>query len=79
MDAILPKIQTEMQPDASELATQFVSLIAISTLCLLFGLKTFNVQFKYLTYSRWLVLGLYINSWAFIFTAIMLVSTNNGN
>lgn len=78
MDANLPKIQYAMQPDASELATQFISLISISLLCLLFGLKTFNVQYKYLTYSRWLVIALYVQSWAFVVTAILLVSTNNG-
>ncbi|KAG0165970.1 hypothetical protein DFQ30_007751 [Apophysomyces sp. BC1015] len=65
------------QPDASELASQLVTLLCISIMSCLFGIKTFNVQFKYLSLSRWLVIMLYIFSWAFTVTAMVLVSTNN--
>ncbi|SAM04378.1 hypothetical protein [Absidia glauca] len=45
----------------------------------LFGIKTHNVQYKYLSYSRWLVLLLYLCSWAFTVSTLILVATNNGN
>lgn len=67
------------QPDGSELASKLVSLLSISVMSILFGIKTFNVQFKYLTYSRWLVLTLYIISWGFTCAATLFVSTNNMN
>lgn len=67
------------QPDGSELASKLVSLLSISVMSILFGIKTFNVQFKYLTYSRWLVLTLYIISWGFTCAATLFVSTNNQN
>ncbi|KAI8143862.1 hypothetical protein BJV82DRAFT_644370 [Fennellomyces sp. T-0311] len=68
-----------MQPDTTELTSQMIALLSTTVMCLLFGVKTYNVDIKYLTYSRWLVLALYINSWAFTYTAIILASTNNGN
>lgn len=66
------------QPDGGELASQIVSLLSLTIMSGLFGIKTFNVQFKFLSYSRWLVLILYVLSWAFTMTATMFVSTNNG-
>lgn len=70
-------IQTP-QPDSSEIAAKIVSLLSITVLSTLFGTKTFNIQFKYLSYSRWLVLALYILSWAFTAISMVLVTTNNG-
>ncbi|KAI9312604.1 hypothetical protein BX666DRAFT_2030926 [Dichotomocladium elegans] len=67
------------QPDSSELASKIVSLLSITVMSILFGIKTYNVQFKYLTYSRWLVLVLYIISWGFTCAATLFVTTNNGN
>ena len=67
-----------MQPDTTELASQLIALLSTTVMCALFGIKTYNVELKYLTYSRWLVLALYLNSWAFTYTAIILASTNNG-
>lgn len=66
------------QPDGGELASQIVSLLSLTIMSGLFGIKTFNVQFKFLSYSRWLVLILYVLSWAFTMTATVFVSTNNG-
>lgn len=70
-------IQTP-QPDSSELAAKIVSLLSVTVLSGLFGMKTFSIQFKYLSYSRWLVLTLYILSWAFTAFSMVLVTTNNG-
>lgn len=66
------------QPDGGELASQLVSLLCITVMVILFGIKTYNVQFKYLTYSRWLVIQLYVLSWGFTVAAMLFVSTNNG-
>lgn len=67
------------QPDGGEIVAKLVSLVSFSVLAVLFGYKTYNVQFRYLTYSRWLVLALYVLSWAFTVTSMVLVTTNNGN
>ncbi|KAI8890995.1 hypothetical protein K501DRAFT_235918 [Backusella circina FSU 941] len=67
------------QPDGAELAAKLVSLFSFSLLSVLFGIKTFNIHFKYLSYSRWLVLALYILSWSFTCISMVLVTTNNGN
>lgn len=67
------------QPDGAELAAKLVSLFSFSVLSALFGIKTFNVQFRYLTYSRWLVLALYVLSWSFTVISMVLVTTNNAN
>ncbi|KAI8095196.1 hypothetical protein BDF21DRAFT_328569 [Thamnidium elegans] len=68
-----------IQPDGSEIASEFVSLICVTVLSLLIGIKTYNVQFKYLSCSRWLIIALYSLSWAFTISATIFVSTNNGN
>jgi hypothetical protein len=68
-----------LQPDAGELSSQVISLISITVMSVLFGIKTHNVQYKYLSYSRWLILALYVLSWAFTLAATVFVSTNNGN
>ncbi|KAG0754083.1 hypothetical protein G6F57_013690 [Rhizopus arrhizus] len=67
------------QPDQGELVAKLVSLFCSTVLSVLFGLKTFNVQFKYLSYSKWIVLVLYIFSWSFTVMGMLLVTTNNGN
>lgn len=66
------------QPDGSEIAAEIVTLFSISILSMFFGMKTYNVHFKYLTYSRWLILALYVFSWAFTTSSLVLVTTNNG-
>lgn len=66
------------QPDDSEIASGFVSLICVTVLSLLIGIKTYNVQFKYLSCSRWLIIALYLLSWTFTVCATIFVSTNNG-
>ncbi|CAO3629579.1 unnamed protein product [Cunninghamella blakesleeana] len=73
------KYQLSPQPEAVEIAFQIIGLCLLTVICILFGLKTYNVQYKYLSYSRWLILSLYFCSWAFTFCAIPLVLTNNGN
>lgn len=75
---VLRNIVMEVQPDDSEIISQGIALASCTIMCALFGIKTYNVQFKYLTYSRWLVVMLYINSWAFTYAAVVLSSTNNG-
>lgn len=78
MSTTSPDFVKTPQPDGSELAAKLVSLLSITALSILFGIKTFNVQFRYLTYSRWLVLALYVLSWAFTTISMILVTTNNG-
>lgn len=65
------------QPDGPEIAAKLVSLFSISLISLLFGIKTFNVHYRYLTYSRWLILTLYLFSWSFTTISTLLVTTNN--
>ncbi|KAI8064628.1 hypothetical protein BC940DRAFT_305544 [Gongronella butleri] len=67
------------QPDSGEIASQIIGLLSASGMCFLFGIKTYNVQYKYLSYSKWLVIILYMCSWAFTACGLILVSTNNGN
>ncbi|KAI8079156.1 hypothetical protein BDF21DRAFT_419557 [Thamnidium elegans] len=67
------------QPDGSEIAAKVVSIFSITLIALLFGVKTYNVHFRYLTYSRWLILALYLLSWSFSTLSMILVTTNNRN
>ncbi|KAI8079426.1 hypothetical protein BDF21DRAFT_383657, partial [Thamnidium elegans] len=67
------------QPDGAEIVAKLVSLFSFSILSVLFGVKTFNVKFRFLTYSRWLVLILYVFSWSFTIISMLLVTTNNAN
>lgn len=73
-----PEYQYTSQPDGAEISSRMIGLFAISTMGVLFGIKTHNVQYKYLSYSRWLVLLLYLCSWAFTVSTLILVATNNG-
>ncbi|GAA5796051.1 hypothetical protein HPULCUR_001419 [Helicostylum pulchrum] len=50
------------QPDGSEIAAKIVSMSSITLISLLFGIKTYNVHFRYLTYSRWLIEKVYVVS-----------------
>jgi hypothetical protein len=79
MDDRYRLVGTSPNPDGGELAAKIVSLISVTLLSLLFGVKTFNVTFQYLSYSRWLVLALYVISWSFTTISMLLVTTNNGN
>ncbi|KAI9318194.1 hypothetical protein BX666DRAFT_1935871 [Dichotomocladium elegans] len=75
----MDRMDPSPQPDGGELASKLVSIFSITVMTALFGIKTYNVQFKYLTYSRWLVLTLYIISWGFTCAGMLFVTTNNGN
>lgn len=65
------------QPDGPEIAAKLVSVFSITLLSALFGVKTYNVHFKYLSYSKWLILALYLFSWSFTTISMLLVTTNN--
>ncbi|ORX44097.1 hypothetical protein DM01DRAFT_1411408 [Hesseltinella vesiculosa] len=67
------------QMEAGELASQLVSLLAITMTCSLFGIKTYKIELKQLSYVRLLVINLYVCSWAFTVSAFLLAFTNNGN
>ncbi|KAI9318628.1 hypothetical protein BX666DRAFT_1929839 [Dichotomocladium elegans] len=68
-----------LQPDTSELIGAIIGILCTAIVAALFGARTYNVKYRYLTYSRWLVMLLYIFSWGFSFSAMILASTNNGN
>ncbi|KAI9308471.1 hypothetical protein BJ944DRAFT_156189, partial [Cunninghamella echinulata] len=67
------------QPDNEEIASQFIGLFGVTVVCILFGIKTYNIQYKFLSYSKWLIILLYICSWAFTVSGLTLMLTNNGN
>ncbi|KAI9309515.1 hypothetical protein BJ944DRAFT_258375 [Cunninghamella echinulata] len=67
------------QPEPGELISQIIGLGGVTIMSVLFGIKTYNIQYRYLTYSKWLVLSLYFCSWAFTVSGLNLVFTNNGN
>ncbi|CAO3615755.1 unnamed protein product [Cunninghamella blakesleeana] len=67
------------QPVSGELAQQIFSLVGLTCICILFGIKTHNVKYRSLTYARWLVLSLYICSWTFTAASIVLAYTNYFN
>jgi hypothetical protein len=73
-----PEFTYTAQPDGGEIASEVIGLFGITVMCALFGIKTYNVQYRYLSYSRWLVLLLYMCSWAFTVTGLTLMITNNG-
>ncbi|KAI7869295.1 hypothetical protein BDF14DRAFT_1714193, partial [Spinellus fusiger] len=68
-----------VQPDTGELISQFVSILCISIMSSLCGIKTYRARYKYLSYTRWLVKALYLLSWAFTSSSMILTSTNNDN
>ncbi|KAI8065921.1 hypothetical protein BC940DRAFT_303204 [Gongronella butleri] len=66
-------------PDGLEIMSEAVSLLCISVLSVVFGSKSYNETWKSTNYGRILVLLLYICSWAFAVTSIIVVSTNDNN
>ncbi|KAI9309514.1 hypothetical protein BJ944DRAFT_109754 [Cunninghamella echinulata] len=74
-----PEFTYGSQPEAGELISQMIGLSSITIISVLFGIKTYNTQYFYLSYSKWLVILLYICSWSFTFSGLHLVLTNNGN
>ncbi|KAI9254295.1 hypothetical protein BY458DRAFT_521071 [Sporodiniella umbellata] len=78
MNAPFTIIQS-IQPDTSEIVAKIIALLSISLLPFFFGLQTHNVQYRYMSYSKWLVIMLYIFSWAYTALSMLLVTTNNGN
>ncbi|KAI8598304.1 hypothetical protein EDD21DRAFT_382864 [Dissophora ornata] len=66
-------------PDALETLSLFVSLTSISIMSLLFGRKTAGTKLRSINYARGLVIGLYVVSWLFSFSAALLVQTNDFN
>ncbi|KAI9299820.1 hypothetical protein BJ944DRAFT_244803 [Cunninghamella echinulata] len=67
------------QPDNIELSHQIVGLIGVTILGVLFGIKTYDIDFKFLSLSKLLVILLYVCSWAFLFSGLPVIATNNGN
>ncbi|KAI8340608.1 hypothetical protein BC941DRAFT_417686 [Chlamydoabsidia padenii] len=70
---------TTPQPSWGEFSSELITLFAISVTCSLFGIKTYNINYRQLTYARWLVILLYVSTWSFLASATILASTNNGN
>lgn len=71
-------VEFESQPDSPEVISELVSLLCITVVSVLYGSKTFNMQYHELTYGLWLVVALYPTSWAFLANGLLLVSTNDG-
>ncbi|KAJ8661270.1 hypothetical protein O0I10_003019 [Lichtheimia ornata] len=66
-------------PDSLEIMSETLSLTCISILATAFGFKTNNQRLSRLTYGQFLVLLLYMLSWAFCVTSMVVISTNDGN
>ncbi|KAI9301181.1 hypothetical protein BJ944DRAFT_271871 [Cunninghamella echinulata] len=69
----------ERLPEWGEFSSQIVTLIGLTFTCTLFGIKTYRINYKTLTYARILVVSLYICTWAFTASSAVLAYTNNGN
>ncbi|KAI8884290.1 hypothetical protein K501DRAFT_312981 [Backusella circina FSU 941] len=69
----------DVNPDTMEIGSEFISLTCITVLAIALGAKTYNEQMKTLNYGRFLVIMLYVLSWAFATTSIVIVSTNDNN
>jgi hypothetical protein len=67
----------DVNPDTMEIGSEFISLTCITVLAIALGAKTYNEQMKTLNYGRFLVIMLYVLSWAFATTSIIIVSTND--
>lgn len=65
-------------PDSLEIMSETLSLTCISILATAFGFKTNNQRLSRLTYGQFLVLLLYMLSWAFCVTSMVVISTNDG-
>ncbi|KAI7900352.1 uncharacterized protein BX663DRAFT_518362 [Cokeromyces recurvatus] len=66
-------------PDVLEIISELISLVCISALSAAIGSKTFGESLKTINYGRFLVILLYLVSWAFAVTSVVVVSTNNNN
>ncbi|CAO3648665.1 unnamed protein product [Cunninghamella blakesleeana] len=71
--------EVESQPDHYQLTALLLGLVGLSLSSFLFAIKTYHFKLKYISYSKLLVVFLYICSWAFIFTSIPIVLANNEN
>ncbi|KAI8335240.1 hypothetical protein EDC96DRAFT_579134 [Choanephora cucurbitarum] len=66
-------------PDILEIISELISLICITVLATAVGSKTFGEKVKTINYGRFMVILLYLLSWAFATTSVVIVSTNNNN
>ncbi|ORX44113.1 hypothetical protein DM01DRAFT_1399346 [Hesseltinella vesiculosa] len=66
-------------PDGLEVMSEAISLFCISLLAIVFGAKSYNETWKTTNYGRIIVLLLYICSWSFSVTSVLVVSTNDFN
>lgn len=64
-------------PDLLEIFSEFVSLVCITVLASAIGSKTYGETMKTINYGRFMVIFLYLMSWAFATTSAVVVSTNN--
>lgn len=64
-------------PDILEIISELISLVCITVLATAIGSKTFGETIKSINYGRFMVINLFLLSWAFAFTSAVVVSTNN--
>ncbi|KAK4513668.1 uncharacterized protein ATC70_005672 [Mucor velutinosus] len=66
-------------PDILEIISELVSLFCITVLATAIGSKTYGETLRSINYGRFMVIMLYLTSWAFAYTSAVVVSTNNNN
>ncbi|KAL9539899.1 hypothetical protein MBANPS3_009996 [Mucor bainieri] len=66
-------------PDVLEIISELVSLFCITVLATAIGSKTYGETLRSINYGRFMVIMLYLSSWAFAYTSAVVVSTNNNN
>ncbi|CAO3656046.1 unnamed protein product [Mucor fragilis] len=66
-------------PDVLEIISELVSLFCITVLATAIGSKTYGETLRTINYGRFMVIMLYLSSWAFAYTSAVVVSTNNNN
>lgn len=64
-------------PDILEIISEFISLVCITVLASAIGSKTHGEKIKTINYGRFMVIMLYLLSWSFAVTSVVVVSTNN--
>lgn len=64
-------------PDILEMISEFISLVCITVLATAIGSKTYGETLKTLNYGRFMVINIFLLSWAFAFTSAVIVSTND--
>lgn len=64
-------------PDLLEIVSEFISLVCITVLATVIGSKTYGETLKTLNYGRFMVINIFLLSWAFAFTSAVIVSTND--